>query len=216
MTAMNGRETEVKFLLENLERIKERLDRSGAVLLQPRTLETNLRFDLPDEKLRKSGSALRLRKDNEARLTYKGPGTISENVISRQEIEFSVGDFDGARDFLIALGYRVVFTYEKHREIYALENSLVMLDELPFGDFVEIEAEDIQRIKSTAQALGLNWECAIPTSYHQLFRRIAESRGIDAERVTFEDYHLGKIEPGDLRLQFADTGEGLFSDNSAK
>lgn len=207
MTAMNGRETEVKFLVENLERIRERLDRSGAVRLQPRILETNLRFDLADGKHRKAGTALRLRMDSEARLTYKGPGITSENVISRQEIEFTVGDFESARDFLVALGYRVVFTYEKYRSVYTLENVLIMLDELPFGDFVEVEAVDIGKIKSATQSLGLKWKSAIPASYHQLFRRIAESRRIDAERATFEDYPLGKIEPGELLVEFADRAE---------
>ena len=46
---MNGRETEVKFYVNNLKRVEARLRELGAILIQPRVLETNLRFDLPNE-----------------------------------------------------------------------------------------------------------------------------------------------------------------------
>ncbi len=95
---------------------------------------------------------LRLRRSDDARLTYKGPGSIVEGAMSRQEIEFIVSDFGAAQNFLEALDYQVVGMYEKYRTTYMIETSevskdlgglsaLIMPDELPYGNFVEIEGE---------------------------------------------------------------------------
>ena len=47
----------------------------------------------------------------------------------------------------------------------------VMLDELPYGNFVEIEGETVESIHGLADQLGLNWDAAIATSYNALFDR---------------------------------------------
>ena len=83
-----GQETEAKFYVADLERIAARLKELNTELVQPRVLETNLRFDLPDGSLTKTGQVLRLRRDTEARLTYKGAGQNKSGVLDRQEIEF--------------------------------------------------------------------------------------------------------------------------------
>lgn len=66
-------ETEIKFYVRNLKAVAARLENLSAQLIQPRVLETNLRFDLPDGSLRQQARVLRLRQDTAARLTYKGP-----------------------------------------------------------------------------------------------------------------------------------------------
>ena len=65
-------ETEAKFYVRDLNRIKSELERWDAQLVQERVLETNIRFDLPGAKLRAEGRVLRLRRDTDIRLTYKG------------------------------------------------------------------------------------------------------------------------------------------------
>src|SRR5512140_3465038 len=111
----SGQETEVKFYIQDLKKVEARLRDLKAQLVQSRTLETNIRFDLPDARLRLEGRVLRLRQDTEARLTYKGAGKKEQGILSREEIEFVVENFEKAKRFLEALGYRKSVFYEKYR-----------------------------------------------------------------------------------------------------
>ncbi len=104
-------ELEVKFYISDLGKLEERIETLGAKLVQPRTLEYNLRFDTLNGELARSYQVLRLRRDTANRLTYKGPGVILDGVRLRKEIEFEVGDFDNARALIKALGYRVSMIY---------------------------------------------------------------------------------------------------------
>ena len=101
---MNGREIEAKFYVRKLSRIENRLTELNAHLIQPRVHETNLRFDTAGRDLRSGGRVLRLRQDDQARLTYKGPSDKTEGVMNREEIEFVVEDFERAKQFIEALG----------------------------------------------------------------------------------------------------------------
>jgi len=56
-------EKEVKFYINDLAALRDRLIALGAEQVQPRTRETNYRFDTPDLALAKTGRALRLRQD---------------------------------------------------------------------------------------------------------------------------------------------------------
>ena len=104
---MNGQETEAKFYVQNLRKIELRLQELKAQLIQPRIHETNLRFDNANNDLRSSFRVLRLRQDEKARFTFKGPSEEQEGgILSRQEIEFVVEDFESAKEFLEALGFQ--------------------------------------------------------------------------------------------------------------
>ena len=138
-------EKEVKFYLSDLSSYENRLRSLGAVLLQPRTRELNYRFDTADLSLTHSQRVLRLRQDQKNILTYKGPSDTSEGVRVRPEIELEVDDFEKAVEFLKALGYSLVVQYEKWRTTYTLHGLEITLDEMPYGNFSEIEGEDTCR-----------------------------------------------------------------------
>jgi len=179
-------EIEAKFYVRGLERIKARLQELEALLIQPRVLEMNIRFDLPDGRLSSERRVLRLRQDTESRLTYKGGSTNEQGVLSRAEIEFIVEDFDKARAFLEALGYQSIFYYEKYRTTYDYKSCHIMLDEMPYGNFVEIEGETLKSIRAVADMLHLKWDNAIPTSYHMLFVQLCEKRPeLDPKTLSF-------------------------------
>ena len=170
---MNGHETEAKFYVKNLRKIELRLQELKAQLIQPRIHETNLRFDNANNDLRNSFRVLRLRQDEKARFTFKGPSVEKEGgILSRREIEFVVEDFENAKQFLEALGFEVVVFYEKFRTTYELNDTHIMLDELPYGEFVEIEGENVEAIHNIANLLGLNWDAMIKAGYHALFERV--------------------------------------------
>ncbi|HSB03475.1 MAG TPA: class IV adenylate cyclase [Anaerolineales bacterium] len=200
-----GQEIEVKFYVQDLRRVEARLRGLEAQLVQPRILETNIRFDLPDTSLRSEGRVLRLRQDTAARLTYKSGSKKEQGILSREEIEFVVDDFEKAKQFLEALGYQKLIYYEKYRTTYELNETLIMLDELPYGSFIEIEGENDRSIRAVADQLNLNWEAAVATSYVVLFERVCKAIRLDScEDLSFANFAKTKVEAADLDVQAAD------------
>ena len=197
-------EIEVKFYLQDLAAFRQRLLSAGAFLTQPRVKEINLRFDTPQRDLSQKAQVLRLRQDEAAHLTFKGPGALEGGVLSRQEIEFEVSDFAAARRFLEALGYRVFTTYEKIRENFTLAGVQVSLDEMPFGNFTELEGPNPEAIRKLAESLGLAWERRIAMSYLELFARLKARLALPFDDLTFEAFQALVIRPEDLGVQPAD------------
>jgi adenylate cyclase class 2 len=202
---MNGNETEAKFCVQNLRKIELRLQELEAQLIQPRIHETNLRFDNTNSDLRNTFRVLRLRQDEKARFTFKGPSVEKEGgILSRREIEFVVEDFDSAKQFLEALGYEVVVFYEKFRTTYELYDTHIMLDELPYGQFVEIEGESVDAIHNVANLLHLNWDVMVKAGYHALFERVAGKFNLEPSQLSFAALDKVKITTEDLSIQSAD------------
>jgi adenylate cyclase class 2 len=209
-------EIEAKFYISDLDGIRTRLQTLEALLIQERVLETNIRFDLPDSSLRSEGRVLRLRQDTEAKLTYKSGSTNEQGVLSRTEIEFVVEDHDKAKQFLEELGYQRLFYYEKYRSTYELSLTSqvlrdlgglvhVMLDELPYGNFVEIEGETVESIQAVADELNIKWDTAIPTSYHALFERLcAKHPGLDPKELSFTALNRLNITVEELSIRAGD------------
>jgi len=200
---MNEQEIEVKFYLHDLARLEQRLQMLGAERITPRVHEVNLRFDLPDGSLTRSHRVVRLRQDHTAHLTYKGPQQSSV-VSMRQEIEFEVSSFEAAKHFLEALGYRVSVMYEKYRTTYEIAETQIALDEMPYGNFVEIEAPDAASIEILAAALGLNWQARCTESYLALFERLRQQGKTDAQHLSFEAFKGLQITPQDFGMMAAD------------
>lgn len=201
---MNEKEIEVKFYIKNLKRIEQRLQDLGARLIQPRTFENNLRFDLPDGSLRSEGKVLRLRQDTQARLTYKGASSRTDGVLSREELETTMGEFEAGHKILLALGYVQVATYEKYRSIYAWDDLHVMLDELPYGHFVEVEGPDAETLKKASAELGLDFGAAIPASYLFLFDGLCRKTGLNPSHLTFPALEGFEVGAEDLGVRVAD------------
>lgn len=199
----NDQEIEVKFWVTSLADVRQRLEELGAELVQPRVYELNLRFDDGQGTLSRSGQVLRLRRDHAYHLTYKGPGQSSD-VAMRQEIEFSVDDFDAAWRFLEALGYSVVVHYEKYRTMYRLGEVLVTLDEMPYGAFMEIEGPSSASIKTAAASLNLDWKRRIVESYLSIYYRLCGRLGRSPANLTFAEFEGLKFSLLELDLVPAD------------
>lgn len=198
-------ETEAKFYVRDMDKISARLYQLNARLIQERLLETNIRFDLPGNRLRSEGRVLRLRRDTEARLTYKGASANEQGAVSRTEIEFMVEDFEKAKAFLEALGYQQRVYYEKHRTTFELNKTLIMLDELPYGNFVEIEGETVDAIRATAEQLNFIWDAAVAAGYHALFRRLCVTHPeLDPSLLTFAALNGLEITAQELSIHAAD------------
>ncbi|MFH1183896.1 MAG: class IV adenylate cyclase [Chloroflexota bacterium] len=205
--AKSGQETEVKFHVRRLSALSARIEALGGRLLMPRTHESNLRFDTADEALRREGRALRLRRDATCRLTFKGPSHWADGIRIRDEFETTVGDFSSSENILHALGYVVVFEYEKYRAVYALADTEIMLDELPFGDFVEIEG-GLGALRPAAGQLGLDWTAAIEDSYHSLFERLQAAADLPFRDLTFSNFEGRSVRLIDVGIGPADSDFG--------
>ncbi len=198
-----AQEIEAKFYVQRLEEVRQRLETLGAELVEPRVSESNLRFDTQAGEFRRAGRVLRLRQDTRARLTYKDSDRADAGALNRREIEFAVSDFSAAQEFLEALGYVPVFTYEKFRTTYKLEGVEIMLDEMPYGQFVEIEGATI-RLRPVAERLGLKWEHSIQQSYSGLFDTVRARRRLPFGDLTFGNFRDLQIAPADLGVEPAD------------
>lgn len=197
-------ELEVKLYIASLADLEAKLQSLGGILIHPRRLELNLRFDTPDLELSRSHRVLRLRRYEDLRATYKGPSEFVGGVRSRTEIEFTVGDFESARHLLEALGYQVVFIYEKYRAAYRLNGLEVSLDELPYGNFTEIEGPDAGTIRNLASLLQMNWDVRVSMSYIGLFDQLKTKLDLPFRDLTFENFRDIHISPGELCVNPAD------------
>jgi adenylate cyclase class 2 len=200
----DSREIEVKFYLTDPEGFIVHLIAAGAILKHQRYHETDLRFDNVAGDLCVTGQVLRLRKDNEITLTYKGAGDVSTGVTSRREIEVIVSDFDIARELLEAIGYHPSLMYEKHRTVYNLNQCEVVLDEMPYGWFCEIEGDTPLMIQQTAELLALNWGTRILDSYTFIFARCRDALGLAFSDLSFQNFKDVSVTPHDLGVNPAD------------
>ena len=203
---MENQEIEVKFYISDLPAIQAHLVQLGAQLVQPRTLEQNLRYDTPGGDLRRSLKVLRLRQDTAARMTFKGPAWSHDGARLREEIEMQVESFEQARRLLAALGYQVEMIYEKYRTKYELDEVHLDLDEMPYGNFIELEGQDVPAIRSLSDRLGLDWDASSPLSYVMLFDTLKSKRKLPFRDLSFENFAQIKLSAEDLGLRAADLG----------
>jgi adenylate cyclase, class 2 len=190
-------ETEVKLYVPNLDAIRQRLEAAGARLTAPRIYERNVRYDDAERTLTPRGVVVRLRQDARVRLTYKDEGTVENGIVSRYEAEVEVSDFAGMETILGKLGYTPYLIYEKYRTTYTLDGAEVVLDEMPYGNFIEIEGEATQ-IEQVIEKLGLGAARRIDGSYSVLFERVRRKLGLAFTDLTFANFAGVAVREEDL------------------
>jgi adenylate cyclase class 2 len=180
-------ETETKLYCPELSAVARSLLKAGAKLVTPRVFERNVRYENAAETLTENGIVVRLRQDYRARLTYKGPGQIADGIMQRYEAEVEVSDFDTMHAILLGLGYHPHMIYEKYRTTYELDETEVVLDEMPYGNFVEIEGE-AAAIEHVVKTLGLSDSKRYGNSYVGLFEIVKHNLGLSFRDLTFEQF----------------------------
>lgn len=162
-------ETEVKLRISGPEAAREALARLGASRVRERHFEDNAVYDDDAGSLGDRGCLLRLRRtDGACTLTYKGERRIVEGVKAREELETQVQDADALHAILVMTGLRPVFRYQKYRESFEWRGVEIVIDERPIGTFLEIEG-DLEKIHTTAEALGYGPKDYVADSYASLF-----------------------------------------------
>jgi adenylate cyclase class 2 len=204
---MKPQETEVKIYVDNLAAVEKQLLKLGANRVQERLYERNMRYDTEDGSLTDRGIVLRLREDAGVKLTYKTKGALERGIITREELEVEVSDFDTMEAILQKFGFERSMFYEKYRTVYAFNNTYVMLDELPFGTFVEVEGNTEDAIISALVQLGLQDSERRVDSYMKLFDHVKHHLELNFRDLTFENFEAvdvpesAFIAPGSIVIQ---------------
>ena len=135
-------EIEKKYRLtpQQREEILARLPEIGA-RRERVDFEVNTLYD--GDSLDSERAVLRLRRVGpRAILTFKERLPGSSPIKHQLEDETTVGDADAMDAILESLGFNPTLIYEKRRERWLLEETEIVVDELPFGWFMEIEGEE--------------------------------------------------------------------------
>lgn len=118
--------------------------------------------------LEQSKSVLRLRRVNKiAILTYKERFPSVSDIKHQREDETEVANAEAMDTILNALGFSPALVYEKRRQRWKLGKAEIVLDELPFGLFMEIEADE-DEIHEVERKLGIKGLRAETDTYPKL------------------------------------------------
>ena len=160
-------EIEKKYRLSKKQRaeVMQRLSKIGAERKREEFEENTL---YAGETLDVGHSVLRLRRvGKRGILTYKERFPTRSGIKHQREDETRVGDPDAMELILDALGFTPALVYEKRRETWVLGKTEIVIDELPFGLFMEIEGTE-QAIRDVESKLAIKRLRTEMATYPQL------------------------------------------------
>ena len=163
-------EVEKKYRLTPKQQVevRERLPEIGAQC-EGKEFEENTLYT--GEAIELEQIVLRLRRvGDRALLTYKQRVGERTDIKQQLELETEVSNPEALEFILEALGFFPAAVYEKRRETWRLGATEIVIDELPFGLFMEIEGEE-QAIREIESKLGIQGLEAEPLTYPRLTRQ---------------------------------------------
>lgn len=167
---------------KRLEEITQRLAEIGAVF-DKEVFEVN--YQHRGGEMDERGATLRLRKIGDFTvLTYKEKIKTESGVKRKIEHETSVADVDAMEHIIERLGYKLTAVYEKRRKYWRFDQVEIVIDELPFGLYMEIEGP-VESIEKTEKTLGLKEAEFEPRGYPRLTIKYGKMNG-DVAEAKFE------------------------------
>jgi len=166
-------EIEAKYAIQDIDRYRKQLKDLKASYIRT-VKEKDIYFQHPCRNFHETDEALRVRiEDHRCLLTYKG---AREKTFPKKRIELNVkvGEPQGIIEILKALGFRVIATLEKRREIYVVGNWEISLDYVHnLGYFIELEFKGKKfsrlSLREIVKKLGIEEEKYIHESYLELY-----------------------------------------------
>lgn len=181
-------EIEVKVPVSGLGPIRERAIELAWPLLVARHFEANTIFDYPDRSLGAAGCLLRVRETPRGGLlTFKGKVVQHDQYKIRPERETWCEDAEGIRGILQSVGFKPFFRYEKYREVFEGPGAHLCLDEMPFGDYLELEGTP-EGIEAVAVALRLDRGLFNRRTYADLFAEHCREKGLPFGDILFSKH----------------------------
>ena len=194
------KEVELKLHTPDLSLVRSALEAAAATLKKPRVYERNIRYENAARTLAPQGIVLRLRQDYQTTLTYKEGARFGKGISTRFEAEVTVDDLDVMDIILRKLGYEAALIYEKYRTTYSLDAAEIVLDEMPFGSFSEIEA-DADVIETLVKQLGLERYSRMNGSYTEIFANVKARLKLDFRDLTFDNFKHIQVPPSVFEAQ---------------
>lgn len=131
------------------------------------------------------GAVLRIRKTKDRTiLTYKRRLDIGGDIKHQVEEETDVSDAAAIQRIIQELGLRPALVYEKRRKTWRLGEAEVMVDVLPFGNYVEIEGT-AATIRDAEASLGIADLETEEATYPRITARLGKPEG-DVIAARFE------------------------------
>ncbi|HEV2133457.1 MAG TPA: class IV adenylate cyclase [Terracidiphilus sp.] len=188
-------ETEIKFLVSDLDELTQRLQAAGFRMITPRAFESNVLYDTPDRQMRARTEILRIRNyDGRWVVTHKrlpddstGPdsSTGMERHKHRVETETEVAEGNVLAEIFVSLGLTAAFRYEKWRTEWSDGEGHCVVDETPIGNYAELEGASAW-IDRAAARLGVDHAQYITLSYGRLFEQWREQHPGCGDHLTFD------------------------------
>jgi len=188
----NNKEIEIKIQIEDKNEIKEIQKKLKSLngISAPKIFQRTFRLDTPSFDLEQKGIFLRTRKEGEnAVMTVKIKflKTNNTNYFQRKEFEISIDSAENGAELLRNLGFSKQKIFEKYRELWTFEKKEVQvtIDNLPFGDFIEIEGSK-KEIEEMIKSLGMINKKRIINTYWDLFDEWKKKKGINGKDIVFD------------------------------
>lgn len=179
------KEIEIKFKIGNPARIRKELKKARANFIG-KAFERTIRFDTKDKTLEKEGKFLRVRTGFKNVITFKRKiAKKSRGFKEREEIEFEISDPKEMENILGNLGFIRKLIMEKYREKWQWGSAEIVIDKLPFGNFIEIEGSK-KSIQKTIKLLGLRLADGLTATYWGLWDDYRRKEGIKDENIVFK------------------------------
>jgi adenylate cyclase class 2 len=206
-------EIEKKYRLSKQQRVTvlQRLPRLGAKR-KGEEFEVNTLY--AGEALEVEQAVLRLRRiGKRGILTYKERFPSPSGIKRQREDETSVGDPEALELILEVLGFSPALVYEKRRETWTIGKTEIVIDQLPFGLFMEIEG--------TEESIG-EWESklAIPRLRTEMatYPQLTLKHGVKVDGVIAARFKQGRARapavPG--RAAFRSAGAHARNEGAAR
>jgi adenylate cyclase class 2 len=130
-----------------------------------------------NEKLAQDRSIVRIRKtDVRSTLTFKKRTESNSDAKHQIEFETVIADPAVAKNILESIGLTAKLVYEKKRTTFKFRNAEVVLDELPFGLFMEIEGS-LTAIAEVEMLLAIEGLEVEHETYPRLTAKLGKEKG---------------------------------------
>ncbi len=183
-------EREIKLAFDSAAAAREAVAALGAAPFRARRLQDDRLLDTATGRLRADWCTLRVRIEtpdagggSAATVTFKGRPQPDVMKV-REEVETGVDDGAALLRVLERAGFHVRFRYQKYREEFEHDGTIVAIDETPCGVFVEIEGSEAG-VTRLAQAFGRSPGDYITASYRSLWESDRAARGRPAGDMVF-------------------------------
>ena len=179
------KEIELKFKVKEPDFIREKLKEVEAKFVG-KAFEKTIKFDTKNDDLKKEGKFLRVRTGFKNVITFKRKiGTGDKKFKEREEIELEISDSKKMEEILKNLGFPKRWIMEKYREKWQWGSAEIVIDRLPFGNFLEIEGNK-KVIEKTAKLLGLHLADGLTSTYWGLWEDYRKKHVIKNENIIFK------------------------------